>query len=166
MNSNTQSTIKENFWETRRLVRMALFIALSGLGAWITFPSPIGTVAFDSGPGYFLVLYAGGLEGAVVLGIGHLISALKVGFPLGPIHLLIGVLMSGCGIVFWYLKEKLNLIIAAIVVSLLNGVGVTALLIPLVGMGFFISMTPVLLVGSAINIILSILIYRSLTKID
>jgi hypothetical protein len=155
--------VEENFWGTKRLVRMALFIALSGLGSWIVLPSPIGTVALDSAPGYFMVLFAGGLEGAVVLGFGHLLSALKVGFPLGPIHVLIGILMGCCGLVFRYLNQKINLVVAASVAILLNGVVVTALLIPLVGVGFFMGMTPALLLGSAVNVALAIAIYRLLT---
>ncbi|SDC34754.1 MULTISPECIES: ECF transporter S component [unclassified Candidatus Frackibacter] len=162
LDNTTRVKNKEEFWETKRLVRMALFIAMSGLGAWITLPSPIGTVALDSAPGYFLALFAGGVEGAIVLGLGHLLSAFKVGFPLGPIHILIGVLMGICGLIFRYLNQKINLVIAAITAILVNGVVINVLLIPLVGMGFFVGMTPVLLLGSAVNIVLAIVVYRML----
>lgn len=158
---------EENFWQARNLVKMALFIALSGIGAWLTFPSPIGTVALDSAPGYFLGLMAGGWQGAIVLCLGHLLSALKMGFPLGPIHLLVGILMGGCGLAVSYLYQRVNIVITVIIGSLLNGVVVTALLIPFVGMGFFVSMTPILLLASVVNIILAVILYQLLKeKVD
>ncbi|MBM7624394.1 ECF transporter S component [Sporohalobacter salinus] len=164
INSRTK---KDNFWQASNLVKMALFIALSGIGAWFPFPSPIGTVALDAAPGYFLSLMAGGWQGAIVLCLGHLISAFKMGFPLGPIHILIGFLMGGCGLVVSYLHQRFNRVIIIVVGALLNGVGVTGLLIPLVGMGFFVGMTPVLLLASVVNITLAVLLYRLLKeKVD
>ncbi|ADL12300.1 ECF transporter S component [Acetohalobium arabaticum] len=158
---------EENFWQARNLVKMALFTALSGIGAWLTFPSPIGTVALDSAPGYFLGLMAGGWQGAIVLCLGHLLSAVKMGFPLGPIHLLVGILMGGCGLAVSYLYQRVNVVITIIVGSLLNGVVVNACLIPLLGIGFFAGMTPILLLASVVNIILAVLLYRLLKgKID
>ena len=53
----TQANVQErqSFWQVKRMVLMALFMALSVIGAMIKIPSPTGTVALDSAPG-FLVL--------------------------------------------------------------------------------------------------------------
>jgi hypothetical protein len=81
--------------KTKRLVLLSLMAALSAVGAYVIIPSPVGTVALDSAPGYLASLLFGGISGGVVLLLGHLISAVKSGFPLGIIHLLIAVLMGG-----------------------------------------------------------------------
>ncbi|MCK8827157.1 ECF transporter S component [Natroniella acetigena] len=155
-------TSTNDFWNTKRLVRMALFVALGTVGGFIPLPSPTGTVGLDSAPGYFLALFAGGFEGGIVLGIGHLVSGIKAGFSLGPIHLPIAIGMAVCGWLLWYVNQKFNLIAAGIVATLFNGVILNALLIPLLGVGFFMGMTPVLLVASAINIVIAIVVYRFL----
>ncbi len=140
---------------TKKLVLLALMVALSAVGAYIVLPSPIGTVALDSAPGYLSSLLFGSINGSIVLFLGHLLSSLKMGFPLGMIHLLIAVLMGGCGIAFYYVYKKTNIIISSVLVILLNGVVITALLIPFLGYAFFLSMVSPLLVGSAVNIILA-----------
>ncbi|RLG11243.1 MAG: alpha-ribazole transporter, partial [Thaumarchaeota archaeon] len=55
------------FFTARRVARMAIFIALSVVGAFIKFPSPTGTVAMDSCPGFFSALTWGYIEGAIVI---------------------------------------------------------------------------------------------------
>jgi hypothetical protein len=42
-NANVQG--KQNFWQLKRMVVMAFFIALSVVGAMLKIPSPTGTVA-------------------------------------------------------------------------------------------------------------------------
>ncbi|MCK8817348.1 ECF transporter S component [Natroniella sulfidigena] len=153
---------RSDFWNTKRLVRMALFVALGTVGGLIPLPSPTGTVGLDSAPGYFLALFAGGVEGGIVLGIGHLVSGIKAGFPLGPIHLPIAIGMAVCGWLFWYVNQRFNLTTAGLVATLFNGVILNLLLIPLLGVGFFMGMTPVLLIASAVNIVIAIAVYRFL----
>ena len=63
---------------TKLLTRLALLIAISAVAAYIPIPSPTGTVALDSSPGYFAALVFGGYKGAVVLAIGHLFSSLNI----------------------------------------------------------------------------------------
>ena len=149
---------------TRKLTRLSLLIAISAVAAYIPLPSPIGTVALDSAPGYFAALIYGGVPGAVVLSLGHIFSALKMGFPLGSIHLLISVLMGGCGLVYYQVKIKFNLISASLIGILLNGISIAFLLIPLLGVGFFLSMTGSLLLGATANIILAGILYRVLKE--
>ena len=151
-----------NKTSTKLLTRLSLLVALSAIAAYFPLPSPTGTVALDSAPGYFAVLVFGGIEGALVLLVGHLFSALKSGFPLGAIHILIALLMGGCGIVFYFLKDKLNLIIAAIITILINGIILPSFLIPLLGTGFFAAMLIPLLFGSLVNVFTAVLLYKLL----
>ena len=144
------------------LTRLSLLIALSAIAAYFPLPSPTGTVALDSAPGYFSVLVFGGFEGAIVLLIGHLFSALKSGFPLGAIHILIAFLMGACGIAFYWLKTKLNIIIAAIITVLINGIILPLFLIPLLGTGFFAAMLLPLIFGSLVNIFVAVILFKLL----
>ena len=145
------------------ITKLAMLIAISVVAAYIPLPSPIGTVALDSAPGFFAVL-AYGWAGTVVLGIGHIFSALKMGFPLGGIHLLIAFFMGLCGLIYFKLYRNNNLIIASLVGILFNGIIIPLTLIPFFGKGFFISMLGPLLLGAAVNIVVSGILYRILNE--
>lgn len=148
----------------KRIILLALMIALSTVGAYIIIPSPIGTVAFDSAPGYLASLLFAGVSGSIVLFLGHLFSAMKNGFPLGMLHLGIAVLMGVCGLVFAYLYNKVNSLLGVIVVIILNGIVLDAVLIPFLGYPFFLSMLIPLLLGSAVNVVLAVVIHKILGK--
>jgi ABC-type Co2+ transport system permease subunit len=141
------------------LVRVSLLIALSAVGAYLKFPSPIGSIALDSLPGYLGVLLLGGAKGSIILIIGHLISALTASLPLGPIHLIIALLMGVSGLIFGYLIDK-NRVLATVIAIIYNGIIIPALLIPILGLGFFIGIVPMLLLASGVNIGLALLISR------
>ncbi len=64
----------------KTLTLVAMLIALSAIGALI---KVFNTVAFDSMPGYFAALYLGGWYGALVISLGHMLTAITSGFPLG-----------------------------------------------------------------------------------
>ena len=144
------------------LSRLALLVALSAVAAYIPIPSPTGTVALDSAPGYFAVLAFGGGSGALVLGLGHIFSSLKSGFPLGALHLLIALLMAACGLIYAWLYRKFNIVFSSIIAVILNGIGISATLIPILGMGFFAAMTLPLLTGSLINVLAAVILYQLL----
>jgi len=145
----------------RKITRSAVLIGLSAVGAMIKIPSPTGTVAFDSMPGYLAAAVFGWREGALVAALGHLFSALTVGFPLGlPMHLFIAVQMALYAAVFAVVLKKLGQGAAIFTGTLLNGVMAPALLIPILGMGAFMGLLVPLLVGSLVNITLAVLLYR------
>jgi len=143
----------------RNLVRVSLLISLSAVGAYLKFPSPVGSIALDSLPGYLGVLLLGGAKGSLILIIGHLVSALTASFPLGPIHLIVGLLMGVGGLVFGYVAER-NKVLATVIAILYNGLIIPALLLPILGMGFFIGIVPILLLASGVNIGLALLLSR------
>lgn len=146
------------------LTRLALLIALSVVASYIPIPSPTGTIALDSTPGYFASISIGGFNGGIVLFFGHIFTSLKSGFPLGTIHLIIAFLMGACGLFFSYLKRKINLMVAAILTVVLNSFVLPLLLIPILGYGFFTAMLLPLFLGSTVNIFISVILYKLLSS--
>ena len=148
--------------QTRKLVRIATFIALSGVGAYIKVPSPTGTVALDSLPGYLAAALLGGWPGAVVGALGHLFSAWVVAMPLGlPLHLIIAAQMAVSVSVFGYLFRNGQKAAAIAVGIILNGIVAPAMLIPMLGAGFFFAMVAPLVIISAVNIMLAFMLAQS-----
>jgi uncharacterized membrane protein len=82
-----------------RIARVAIFTAVAVVGSFIK-PNPASSIAFDSFAGFFVALYFGAAEGALVCGFGHLATAVVSGFPLGILHLPIalGMALAGAGI--------------------------------------------------------------------
>lgn len=147
---------------TKKLVRLAFFIALCGVGGFIKVPSPTGTVALDSLPGFLAAALFGGWGGAVVGLLGHLFTAATAGFPFGlPIHFYVGVQMAVYVSVFGFLYRKGYKLPSVLVAILLNGVVAPLLLVPIYGAGFFAMVLPSLTVGSAINIVLAAVMAQS-----
>jgi hypothetical protein len=166
---NTSSKERKGFFTARRIARMAIFIALSVVGAFIKIPSPTGTVAMDSCPGYFSALAWGYREGGIVIALGHLATAATVGFPLGVLHLLIAVLMIVAAILFRFggtvvpRKWGINLVAAVLLGGTFNGL-MALIMAPLLGWGLAIALTPSLLVASYIDTAISAIAYSIVSK--
>lgn len=155
------SEVNQNSMKVRKLVRIALLVALSVVGANIKIPSILGTPAFDSMPGYFAAAVLGGKEGALIAALGHIFTALTAGFPLTlPVHLLTALEMGICAYVFGVLFRKTNHLIAIIVAVVLNGVGAPVAMIPIMGMGVFYALVTPLLIASGLNIVIAAVLAR------
>ncbi|HBV88759.1 ECF transporter S component [Desulfosporosinus sp.] len=162
METKTQD-VKLSAWNVKRLSIMAIFIALSAVGALIKIPSPVGTIGMDSAPGFFSALAFGGLTGAVVIAFGHLLTAAVIGFPMTiPIHLYIALQMALWAIAYRWVNEKLGLIPAVIVGIILNGVASSYAMLPMMGMGGVLGLMPFLVVGAALNVIISAIAYKAI----
>ncbi|ADL08726.1 ECF transporter S component [Thermosediminibacter oceani] len=150
--------------KTKNLTLTAMFIALSFVGAAIKVPSPTGTVAFDSAPGYMAALFLGPGYGAMTAALGHIFTSMNVGFPLSmPIHLLVAAEMAFFAWVFGLVGQK-NLILAVVVAWLMNGILAPASLIPFLGTGFFAAMVLYLIVVSALNVAASAVLYSIIRR--
>lgn len=148
----------------KTLTMIAMLIALSAVGALI---KVFNTVAFDSMPGYFAALYLGGWYGAIVISLGHLLTAITSGFPLGiPIHIYIAIQMALFAYLFRFFYKRFNTYIAIIIGTLLNGPISALLLVPVFGWGFFIGWSLPLTVASFINILLATIIYKGIVKMS
>ena len=160
-----KKTVQKSAQTTRRIAIMSVFIALSVVGALIKIPSPLGTVALDSAPGFFSALAFGSVEGSIVIAIGHLMSSAYVGFPLGiPMHLVIAIEMAAFALIYRAIYKKIGLIPAVVVTSLLNGVVAAFTVFPIGGMGMVLGLMPFLLLGSVINVVVSALAYKALKE--
>ncbi|MGI6659124.1 MAG: ECF transporter S component [Dethiobacteraceae bacterium] len=147
---------------TRKMARLAVLVALCGVGGFIKIPSPTGTVALDSLPGFLAAALFGGWGGALVGLLGHLFTAATAAFPFGlPIHLYVGLQMAVYVSVFGYLYRKGYKLAAVAVGVILNGVVAPLLLTPIYGAGFFAMMLPSLTVGSAVNIVLAAIVAQA-----
>jgi len=163
---------------TKKLVLMALFLVLSLIGSNIRL---FGSIALDSLPAFLAALLLGPGYGAAIGFMGHLFSAAPIGFPMSiPIHLAIAVAMAvtmlGFGHAFNVLKRNFapttSLAVTGVVgivlnapVSLVFTMGVMALIAGTEAAMGLIMLLPVLTLGSSINVVLSIVLYKSLEKV-
>ena len=162
--ATVSTTGDSGFFTPRRVARIAILVALSAVGAFIKIPSPTGTVALDAAPGYLAGAAFSPGEGASVGALGHMLSALTTGFPLGlPVHLLIAVEMAVFVWLFGMMVRRINVWVAAILAILINGVVGAAIMIPIGGTGMFGALVLPLLVGSAINVVVAVLAAAALS---
>lgn len=156
---------------TKNLVYGSMLVALSVVGAFINIPGT--TIAFDSMPGYFAALFLNPLMGAVVAGMGHMVTALFRGFPFTvPLHIIIAFEMVLCAYIFGILYKKVNKIIALISAIILNGpvsLVITVLFSFIIGLqnggwALFTALVIPLTIVSAINIVLAYIVYEIIQK--
>lgn len=147
----------------KRIAYMAVFIALSAVGAMIKIPSPVGTIGLDSAPGYFCGLALGYTEGIGVIFIGHLITAGVIGFPLGlPLHLFIGVQLALWVIILRWISRRINFWAGAAAAVFLNGVISAFTMYFVGGMGAVLATMPFLTAGALINVAIAVTAHRAL----
>lgn len=158
-----------SFFTAKRVARIAIFTALSVVGAFVKIPSPTGTVAMDSCPGFFSALMWGYAEGGIVIALGHIATAASVGFPLGALHILIAIMMTAAAALFRLAgtavpkRWNLNIAAAILVGGTFNGL-MAILLSPVIGLGLAVAITPSLLVASYINTAVAAIAYRVVSR--
>jgi len=148
-----------------KLTWMALLIALTVVGGSIKIPAIIGSVALDSFPAVVAAVLLGGVPGALVGGLGHMMSALIGGMPLGPLHFLVAAEMAILVWVFAFFYHKGSKWIASVLFVLGNTFAAPFPFIFIISKAFYISMVPSLLIASVINTALALLIAPRLVSI-
>ena len=144
----------------KTLTIMAMLIALSAIGSLI---KVFNTVAFDSMPGYFAALFLGGWQGALVISLGHMLTALTSGFPLSlPIHIYVAIQMAIYSYLFKLFYDKFNIYIGIAIATILNGPLAALSMVPIFGWGFFTALVIPLTVASFLNILLAVLVYKKI----
>jgi len=145
----------------KRIAYMAVFIALSAVGAMVKIPSPVGTIGLDSAPGYFCGLAFGYMEGICVISMGHLITSGVMGFPLGiPIHFFIALQLALWVTAFAWVSRRFGAVIGALIAIFLNGVVSAFTMVLVGGMGAVWGTMPFLIVGSLINVAIAVISHR------
>ena len=135
---------------TYRLARVSVFSGLSVIGSFIHPPSPIPTVAFDSSLGFFAALYFGPLEGALVSGIGHIVTSIVNGFPLGILHPPIALGMATAGAAIGFINRKLGAFLA-IVAGVAINTCLVVVAIPALGWAGALGFVPFLFLAAVLN---------------
>jgi uncharacterized membrane protein len=153
---------------TKAFIRVAVCSAASALGGLIKIPSPVGSIALDSLPGYFAAGYFSPVVGAVVGFIGHLGSAATGGLPLGALHIVIASLMFFCCLLFGIIVRTTNrvwgLFLASLIALAANS------LIPAACTLFGLSsdtaklITPFVIIASTVNIVLAAFAIKALSS--
>ena len=169
MSNMTEGDLKKSSWSAKRIAILAIFIALSAVGAVIKIPSPLGSIGLDSFPGYFCALAFGYPEGAIVIAVGHLLSAAVAGFSLTvPLHLAIAVSMAVVAVIVRFLATKIGKIgpvLSIIVGVVLNSFVLGFWLLPLGGWGLYTGATPSLFVASLVNGVIAVIAFYALRNI-
>jgi hypothetical protein len=137
--------------KNKKMMLAALFIAFSAIGAAVKIPAVIGSVAIDSFPALAAAALMGGGAGSVVAGLGHLLSALIGGLPLGPLHILVAAEMATLVWLYGTLWEKGRRKTASFIFAAGNTFAAPLPFLFLMGPGFYLAIVPSLLIGSAIN---------------
>jgi len=144
-----------------RVARTSIFTALSVIGSFIT-PYPlIQAIAFDSSPGFFGALYFGVLDGVLITGLGHILTAVINGFSLGSLHYIIALGMALAGGAMGLINKtnkKWGFIPAAITAVAINIV-LSVIMVPSMGWTATITVVAVpLLIAASLNAVLAAII--------
>lgn len=158
-----RSTQSEKVPRTLRVVRIAVFAALSVVGSFIHLPSPVPSVAFDSAPGFFAALYFGPLEGFCVFGLGHLATAIVSGFPLGILHLPIAVGLAFAGAAVGVVNRRWNYP-SAVATGVVINTALVVLAVPVLGVAGTLSFTPFLFIAATVNGVVAAAAYATLRR--
>ncbi|ONK23541.1 ECF transporter S component [Bacillus sp. VT-16-64] len=142
----------------KKISLLALFLALSVIGASIKIPSFVGSIALDSFPALLAAALLGGRAGGFVAGFGHLLSALIAGMPLGPAHFIIALEMAVVVWMFSWVYRSGKRKTAAILFILSNSLIAPLPMIFLFNTAFYVAIVPSLLLGAACNTIAALLI--------
>lgn len=155
-NNNTKGTSSL----MRNLIVIIIFTAVSAGMGLVKFPSPVGSIAMDSAPGFFCAAFFSPWVGAFVGALGHLASAATGGFPFGFLHIYIAIEMLLICFVFGLFVTKYGkkwiLIIAGIIAVFLNGVVAPWLLtltpIQSIPNNMATTLMPILSISAAVNV--------------
>lgn len=149
--------------KTKYLTTLALLLALTVIGSNISF---LGSIALDSFPAFLGTLLLGPAAGAFLGGIGHLLSALFLGFPRTlPLHLFIAAMMAATIYLFGLSREKTgNKFISGFVAFFVNVVVELGILIPILTWPVVVSLFIPLGLATLVNIILTEIVYAYLPE--
>lgn len=151
--------------KSMRMAMAGMLVALTAVGAAIKVPAIIGSVALDAFPALLAAVLLGGSGGAIVASIGHLISAMIGGMPLGPLHFLIAGEMALLAFVFGFLFRRGKRWQAGMLFVIGNAFAAPLPFIFLMGKAFYLAMVPSLFIGSILNTVIAYIVIPKLLKL-
>ena len=148
-----------------KLTWMALLVALTVIGAAIKVPAIIGSVALDAFPALLAAAIMGGPAGAIVGALGHLLSALISGMPMGPFHFIVAAEMAILAFLFAVLYRKGKKWLAGGFFILGNTLAAPLPFMFLISKAFYLTLVPSLFIGSTINTVIAFIVIPRLARI-
>jgi uncharacterized membrane protein len=137
--------------KVRLMTATAMIAALCALGALIKLPVGIGSAALDTVPALVSVVFLPPVYSSIAASLGHLVSALSGGMPLGPFHMLIAIEMFVIVWGFALLHRTGKKIWKWVFFVLANSVLAPLPFYVLVSPAFFFASVPSLFLASCIN---------------
>jgi uncharacterized membrane protein len=163
-----RARLPKNLADTRNLqqaARVIVFIVLSALGAMVKAGSPFGVLTLAAAPAYFVALAFGWVEGALVGGLGTLLSALVAGFPLGPlVHVYSAVQAALWATCLRLAYERGGPLLALISTMFLAGVVAAGLAWPLGGLPLVTGSLARLIATAAVNVVAAMALFLLVTR--
>lgn len=151
--------------KSKKMALISLLVAMTAIGAALKIPAIIGSVALDAFPALLAAALLGSPAGAIVGGMGHLLSALLGGMPLGPLHFVVAVEMAFLAFVFSLFYRNRKRWKAGILFILGNTFAAPLPFLFLMGKAFYLSIVPSLFIGSILNTTIALLIVPRLSPI-
>lgn len=139
----------------KKISLLALFIALSVIGASIKIPAVIGSVALDAFPALLASVLIGGVPGAIIAGFGHLISAFIGGMPLGPAHIIVAIEMAAIVWGYSLIYKSGRRLLAGLFFVIFNGLVASLPFIFLMSVSFYLAIIPSLVIGATFNAVVA-----------
>ncbi|MGJ7034796.1 putative membrane protein [Anoxybacillus eryuanensis] len=149
----------------RRLTLLVMFISLSVIGSLIKIPFTIGSIALDSAPAVVAAFLLGPTAAALIASVGHIVSALFGGFPLGPFHLLVACEMAALLYVVGLLIKRGWLIYSYICFFIGNAFIAPLPFIWIISPAFVLSIVPSLALATAVNLAIAIVVSKALQRV-
>jgi len=149
----------------RKLILTAMVAAICAVGAMIKVPAFISTAALDSAPAFLGVVFLSPILAGVAGLIGHFITALTSGFPLGPLHIIIAVEMLIVVWVFGVMHKKGMHFWKWPVVLVLNGIVAPLPFYFIISPAFFWGALGSILMATVINLIIVAVVMPVLSKV-
>lgn len=142
---------------------IAIIGILVGLSFILGMVKIAGSIALDSTPAFLAVFIFKDYKGALVGGLGHLLSAVTAGFPLGvPIHLATAAIMFIMLYVAAILVKKTNIVTGIGFILLVNTF--VAPLVVFIAAPFSVEVYTGFIVplglATIINLVLALLLYK------
>lgn len=135
-----------------------MFAALCAIGGLFKIPLGIASTALDSTPALVSVLFLPPMVAGIVAFIGHIVSALSGGFPLGPFHLLIAIEMLVIIYVFAHLHRANFRIGKWLFFIFANGLLAPLPFYFLISPAFFIGAVPGILIATIFNVLIAAIV--------
>ena len=142
----------------RLLTLAAMFAALSAIGAFVKVPVGIGSAALDTVPALISAAFLPPVFAGAASLVGHLTSSLYVGFPLGPLHLIIAVEMLVILYVFTKLHQTGHYLMKWVFFIVANSLLATLPFYWIISPAFFVGALPGITIATLVNAGIAIIV--------